>query len=69
MRRLTLIIAAICLISGPLCAQSKHRGYNANGGWHMKAAAPARRAPAPKQKQPKNKIAKTPRTVVPARKS
>jgi hypothetical protein len=62
MRRFSLITVAVCLMAAPLFGQSRHRGYNANGGWHLKASAPtpARRLEARKPKPPKNKETKTP---------
>ncbi|MGH9522680.1 MAG: hypothetical protein ACRD3E_09135 [Terriglobales bacterium] len=68
MRKLSLIAAVVCLVTATLCAQSRHRGYNANGGWHKKASVrvPARRDTR-KEKQAK-KVAKTAPVVPPTQK-
>lgn len=71
MRRLSLIAGALCLIAAPLCAQSRHRGYNANGGWHLKTAVPvpSRRTETHKLKPQKNKQPKPQPAPAPPQKS
>jgi hypothetical protein len=62
MRKAGCIVVAICLLAPAALAQSRHRGYQAAGGWHRKVATSGQ----PPARQNKKKNNKRPAPSAPA---